>query len=147
MLHCAFSNAILKHGIYYAIVYICDVYCFCMNDRQPQVLTAEIILTTYAASAMFGRSDLFFFFFPGKWSCRLCDWMNATVVNKIFSNFLFEISCVLALQTFKTHSRHTTLKSMPVDCREHLWWLLHQLPSVCVIKHTHTHTTATPVSC
>lgn len=54
--------------MYYAIVYICDVYCFFMNDCQPQVLTAEIIMTTYTASATFGQSD-FSFFFP--WEMEL----------------------------------------------------------------------------
>lgn len=146
MPYCAFSNAILKYGIYYAIVYICDVYCFCMNDYETQVRDWDYFDHAGSYVAMCGQSD-FFFFFSGKWSCRHCDWMDATAVNKIFFNFLFEILCVLALQTFKTHTCHTTLKSVPVNSRNHIWRLLHQLPSVCIIKHIHTHMIATSEPC
>lgn len=88
-------------------------------------------------------SQICFFFFLGNWSCKRLDWMDATAVNKIFSNFLFEIVSVRRSSDFQNaHPAHSTERHASNDWK-HIWWLLHQLPSVCVIKHTHTRTIAT----
>lgn len=60
MPYCAFSNTVFKYGIYYAIVYICGVYCFCMIDCQPRVLTSDYF--DHVRSICYVWSVRFFFF-------------------------------------------------------------------------------------
>lgn len=104
-----FKNGILKYQIYYiSIIYIHCVYYFCMDDRKHDVkysfpawvvlfqivqkgwIYNEIIL--YTCKCLTNQMVVFFL---GRGVGLIPVWKeNRYVVNKIFYNFLFKISCL-----------------------------------------------------